>query len=144
MSNAFHFYFPIRVRYSEADTLGYVFNSHFLEYCDVATTEYFRSAGVPPDDFVTEQYYFVMIHAELDFVTPARADDVLHAHVRTTAVGRSSLTHQVEFRHARDQSVVCRVLLKYVNVDRATGRSAPVPERLRGAIAQLDGKPGDA
>ncbi len=145
MPDDYHFYFPIRVRYNEVDPLGYVFNSRFLEYFDAATTEYFRSVGIPPNDFIAVHHCdIVMVHAELDFVAPARVDDLLHAYVRAADVGRSSLTYQVEFRRAADQVVVCRMLCKYVNVDRATGRSAPVPESIRAAIAQIEGEPGAA
>ncbi len=145
MSDDYRFYFPIRVRYNEVDPLGFVFNSRFLEYCDAATTEYFRSVGIPPNDFVAvHRCDIVLVHTELDFVAPAHVDDLLNAYVRTAEVGRSSLTYQLEFRRAEDEIVVCRALLKYVNVDRATGRSAPVPESIRAAIAQIEGKPSAA
>src|SRR5262249_11086983 len=36
----------IRVRYSEIDGQAVVFNSRYLEYADVAITEYYRSLGI--------------------------------------------------------------------------------------------------
>ncbi|HSC71381.1 MAG TPA: acyl-CoA thioesterase, partial [Candidatus Methylomirabilis sp.] len=46
MPEGFRFSFPIRVRYSEIDVQGIVYNSRYLEYVDVALTEYFRAMGV--------------------------------------------------------------------------------------------------
>ena len=44
----------LRVRWAEADMQGVVFNGHYLTYCDVCITEYWRAVRVRyPEDFVT-------------------------------------------------------------------------------------------
>ena len=46
---------PLRVRWAEVDKQGVVFNAHYLLYCDVCVTEYWRAVGVHyPDDFVAQ------------------------------------------------------------------------------------------
>lgn len=42
-SKAASFQYRLRVRYSEVDSQGIVFNANYLNYLDVAITEYFRS-----------------------------------------------------------------------------------------------------
>jgi len=47
----------LRVRWAEVDMQGVVFNGHYLTYCDVCVTEYWRAIGVPyPQDFHARQY----------------------------------------------------------------------------------------
>ena len=41
----FWFSHPFRVRYSEIDGQGVVFNAHYLTYFDTTITEYFRALG---------------------------------------------------------------------------------------------------
>ena len=44
---------PLRVRWAEVDKQGVVFNAHYLLYCDVCVTEYWRAVGLRyPEDFV--------------------------------------------------------------------------------------------
>src|SRR5438445_12442479 len=44
----FWFFHPFRVRYSEIDGQGIVFNVHYLTYFDTTITEYFRALGYDP------------------------------------------------------------------------------------------------
>ena len=41
----FNYFFSFRVRYSEVDAQGIVFNAHYLTYFDSAMTEYLRHIG---------------------------------------------------------------------------------------------------
>jgi acyl-CoA thioester hydrolase len=141
MTTEYRFRWPLRVRYCETDAQEIVFNSHYLEYCDAAGTEYFRAAGIAPKDMLSVYHLDVVIaHAELDYVSPARYDDLLHVHVRTSKIGRTSLTMHFEVRGEDERTVLCRVLIKYVNYDRASGKPAPVPPAVRDAIAKLEGQ----
>jgi acyl-CoA thioester hydrolase len=135
------FHYPIRVRYCETDGQEIVFNSRYLEYCDAACTEYFRAAGIAPQEMLSIHHLDVVIaHAELDYISPARYDDLLQAFVRTSKIGRTSLTMHIEIRREDGQTVICRILIKYVNYDRATGKPAPVPPSIRDAIAKIEGQ----
>jgi acyl-CoA thioester hydrolase len=135
----YHYYYPHRVRYAEADPQEIVFNSRYLEYCDAAVTEYLRALGFPPNEIVSVHHCdMVVVHAELEFIGPARLDDLLHVYVRTSHVGRSSITKQFEIRRGGDNTLLTRASIKYVNFDRATGKAAPVPLALREAIAKFE------
>jgi len=43
----FAFFHTLRVRWSEVDMQSIVFNGHYLNYFDVAFTEYWRHTGLP-------------------------------------------------------------------------------------------------
>ncbi len=48
---------PLRVRWAEVDRQGVVFNGHYLTYCDVCVTEYWRAVGLAyPNGALTVLY----------------------------------------------------------------------------------------
>ncbi len=79
-----------------------------------------------------------MVRAELDFLAPARLDDLLSVHVRAARVGRSSLEVEMALGRPGQSEPICRARITYVNLDEATGRAAPIPQNFRDAIATLD------
>jgi YbgC/YbaW family acyl-CoA thioester hydrolase len=88
----FSFFHTLRVRWAEVDMQAIVFNGHYLTYFDVAFTEYWRATGLP--DVLAQaaagQELFAR-KAGIDYLAPARFDDVLDIGVRCASLGRSSL-----------------------------------------------------
>lgn len=136
----YHFSYPLRVRYAEVDPQEIVFNSRYMEYCDAAATEYLRAAGFPPHDLIRVHHCdLVLVRAEIDYVAPARLDDELKVYVRTSHLGRSSITKLFEVRRSENGTVLVRASIKYVNFDRRSGKAAPVPASVREGISKFEG-----
>ena len=47
MREDYTFFWPIRVRYSEIDKQGIVYNGNYFSYIDVAFGEFLRASGYP-------------------------------------------------------------------------------------------------
>lgn len=133
----FAFSTRFRVRYSEIDGQKIVFNSRYLEYADVAISEYWRWAGM---DAVAgwRGLEFNIVRATVDFKKPFRLDDMIEAYARTARVGRSSLTTEVALCHADTGELHATIELVSVNVDLETRRSLAVPDDVRARLATLD------
>lgn len=126
----FDFSTRLRVRYSEIDGQKVVFNSRYLEYADVALSEYWRwlrLAELPE----WRDMEFHVARATVDFKAPFRYDDEIDAWARTERIGSSSITSRIELCHARTSALHTVIELIYVNVDLDTGKSAPVPQAIR-------------
>lgn len=123
-----------RVRHYEADAQGFLFNSRYLELADVAMTEYFRRLGFPYRDLVAGGVDPSVASARLDFMAPARFEDVLDLDVRCEHVGRSSFTLTTTI--SRASSPVARTTLVYVNVDAVTASSRSLTAEVAGALRQ--------
>ena len=126
----FDFSTRLRVRYSEIDGQKVVFNSRYLEYADVAISEYWRwlqLADLPEWRGIE----FHVARATVDFKAPFRYDDEIDAWVRTERIGTSSLTSRVELCHTRTGALHAVIELVYVNVDLDAGTSSPVPPAIR-------------
>jgi acyl-CoA thioester hydrolase len=130
------------VRYSEIDGQKVVFNSRYLEYADVAITEYFRSLGVPPTagpgSHVPE---FHVAKATVEFKTPILLDEEIDLCVRTLRLGRSSWTILIEIRGALDGDLRATIEEVQVHVDLRTGTAEPLPHWIRANIEAREGSP---
>lgn len=126
----FAFSTRFRVRYAEIDGQKVVFNSRYLEYADIALTEYWRWLRLAdlPEWAALE---FHVARATVDYKAPFRYDDEIDAFVRTDRIGTSSITTCIELVHAETRVLHTAIELVHVNVDLTSGRSAPVPPAVR-------------
>jgi acyl-CoA thioester hydrolase len=65
----------LRVRFSEVDAQGLVFNSRYLEYIDAGFTEFMRARGILVADALDrDRFDTVLVKATLEYQLPARLD----------------------------------------------------------------------
>lgn len=126
----FDFTTRLRVRYAEIDGQKVVFNSRYLEYADVALSEYWRwlrLADLPG----WRDMEFHVARATIDYKAPFRYDDEIDACARTERIGTSSVTSRIELFHAQTGALHTVIDLVHVNVDLDSGKSAAVPAAVR-------------
>lgn len=123
----FAFFHPLRVRWSECDAQGVVFNPNYLVYVDVAMTEYQRALGWPyPAALIkvgADQY---TVRAETDFVASAVYDDVLDIATRLEQLGRTSFRMRTAI--FRGDDVLSQTRMTYVNVSLQDKRPLPLDD----------------
>ncbi|MBI3203125.1 MAG: acyl-CoA thioesterase [Myxococcales bacterium] len=137
MSDPFRLF--LRVRYSECDAQGIVFNARYGEYMDVAACEFSRAVfgGV---DGATTGIDWRLVRQVTEWKAPARFDDVLEISVTTARVGTTSFTLRGLFRRRPGGAVLTEIETVYVVVDPASGEKRPVAEHHRAALSR--GAPG--
>ncbi len=130
----------LRVRWAEVDMQGVVFNGHYLTYCDVCLTEYWRAVGLRyPQDFVAHGSDTFARMITIEYHAPAVYDDVLEVCGRVSNIGRSSLRFAVEiFRSGATDTPLIGAELVYVNADPASKKSQPWPRRVRDAVRRYE------
>ena len=89
----FAFSTTLRVRYAEIDGQKIVFNSRYLEYADVAATEFWDWTGIAAalGEAWTHTEFHVR-HTEIDYLKPFVLGDTIEASVRKT--GRCMIVHE--------------------------------------------------
>jgi acyl-CoA thioester hydrolase len=129
----------LRVRYSECDAQGIVFNARWVEYVDIAVTEYTRVVfgSVHPAETGLD---WRLVKQTMQWKSPGRYDDVLEASVRTVAVGTTSFTIACEFRRLGAPEILVTAETVYVRVDVAAKAKAPLGDTHRAALER--GAPG--
>jgi len=122
----FRYSFPFRVRYSEIDGQGVVFNAHYLTYFDTAINEYLRALNFDYEDHVKATGEDVhTVKTLVEYKAPIRFDEEIDVHVRAARVGRTSLILLLEV-HAKDQDELRATgEVVWVNTNQATHIPAP-------------------
>jgi acyl-CoA thioester hydrolase len=136
----FAFHHDVRVRWSETDAQGVVFNARYLDYADIAITEYWRAAKLR-DHAGGEPLEFHVKKATVTWFAPILPDEMISVMARTVATGRTSITQMVEIHGARaDQADDLRATVDLVSVfvDLATHRPQPLPDWVGPLFAAFD------
>ena len=128
----FAFFHPLRVRYSEIDAQGIVYNAHYLTYFDLTITEYMRHMGcnVSPLAMQTQGKDFHVVKATVEYKAPMRYDDELEIHIRAGRVGRSSITWELAIFRKGEEDVLSSGEVIWVYTDQQTHKSTPLPAEL--------------
>lgn len=87
------FHWPVRIYWEDTDAGGVVFYANYLKYFERARTEWLRSLGLEQHT-LREQTggVFVVSDVQLQYLRPARLDDVLHISAQVCEHSRVSLT----------------------------------------------------
>ena len=133
----FKFSTRFKVRYAEIDGQKIVFNSRYLEYADVAVSEFWDWSGMDRLGPVWTEAEFHVRHTEIDYHQPFRMGDEIEAWVRVGKVGNTSLTQHFALCHAQTGDLHCEIAMTIVQVDLATGRPLPISDPVREALLAL-------
>jgi acyl-CoA thioester hydrolase len=131
----FWFFFRLRVRYSEVDQQGIVFNAHYLTYFDTALTEYMRALDYDyRSQLARTGTDFHVVRSLVEYKAPIRFDDEIDIGVRTERLGRSSLCFRIAIFGRNDDRLLALGEIVWVNADQAAHKPAPIPLELRSLI----------
>ena len=87
------FRFEIRVYWEDTDAGGVVFYANYLKFFERARTEWLRAMGFGQEQMKhAEQCMFVVSHTSVNYLRPARLDDLINVTVELIERGRSRLT----------------------------------------------------
>lgn len=120
-----------RVRYHETDPQQVVFNSRYLEFADVAMTEFFRELGWQWNRLLAIGCDPMVVSSRIDYREAAVFDDELAVLARLVEVGTSSFRLAFSIRRCDDDAELAVVETVYVNYDPETKSSRPLPEPVR-------------
>ena len=138
-ADEFRFRCSIRVRWAECDAQGIVFNGAYFSYLEVAMAAYYRNLGIALYDLEGRRHFdTATVKATLEYISPARVDDVIDLYWRVERIGNSSITTRAEVRDSRTSELVLRAEVIHVNYDSDAGTSRPVPEDMRCLIETFE------
>ena len=124
----------MRVRYSECDPQGVVFNANYLMYFDHAIGELWREAFGSYQAMVEAGADMVVAEASVRFLTPLRFDDEFELFAEIKSLGTTSMT--TAMRAERKGEPAAEGELRHVFIDPETGAKRPIPEDVRAALAR--------
>lgn len=127
-----------KIRYSDCDPQGIVFNGNYARYWDDALTDWFDEAGLGGPELGGTGVDVVAARLEIDFKASAVLGDVLETSLEVEKFGNTSMTVGFTTRRS-DGTVVVEGREILVFVDPEGFRPTAVPDRVR---ATLGGESG--
>jgi acyl-CoA thioester hydrolase len=93
----------IKIYYEDTDCGGVVYYGNYLKYFERARTEYFEERGLSVAGLMKEGTVFVVVHAEVDYRSPARYGDWLVVETVVSGMTAASFTfsHVIKERESR-------------------------------------------
>ncbi|HEY8001683.1 MAG: acyl-CoA thioesterase [Vicinamibacteria bacterium] len=121
----------IRVRYSECDPQGHVFNANYLAYFDLAMTELWRELG-GYSAMIDEGVDMVVAEARLRYLAALGFDDEAALVVRSISLGNTSMTSELTIERGGETVAECE--LRHVFVDTRGSGTVPIPDAIRSGL----------
>lgn len=123
---------PVRVYFEDTDAAGVVYYASYLRFAERARTEMLRSLGYPHSAMMARDgLAFVVQRCEIDYLRPARLDDLLEVRSGPCGLGAARLDLDQRVTRGADLLALLRVRLACVA---DSGRPMRLPAGLRDAL----------
>jgi acyl-CoA thioester hydrolase len=126
-----------RVGFSDTDAQGIVYYGRYMPFFDLARVEYHRHLGLMHAERQPQE--FVMRACTIDYLAPARFDDLVETFIRVSRIGRTSVTYECAAYRMDDDLHMVTAHQTLVLVEFATHTAVAVPEWYREAIRAFEG-----
>lgn len=122
--------------------MGHVNNAVYFTYFEIARTGYIQAIGHWPEDErpMTERFPFILLKIGCTYLSAARVEERLLAHLRTGRVGTKSFEFDYLLTSAKDGRAVASGHSVQVFYDYATGRTMPVADDFRRLLEDYEGR----
>ncbi len=131
MSNVFSI--PVRVYYEDTDAGGVVYYANYLRFMERARTEWLCALNVNQNELSgSESVVFAVRSVRVEYVRPARLNDMLEITAALDRVGPASLSFVQEVR--RDGEILCSGLVKVACLDARGFFPKPIPSYILSRI----------
>jgi len=124
----------VKIYYEDTDCGGVVYYANYLKYFERARTQYLESRGVSLTGLMKEGTIFVVVHAEVDYRSPARYGETLA--IETVISDRSSASFTVS--HVVKEKVSGRVVVEGSARLAATDGNGKVKRLDKAIVAALE------
>ena len=129
----FEFDTKIRVRYKDADRMGYVYYGNYATYFEVARTEMLRSLGFTYKGWEDSGVILPVRELHIRYHNPAFYDDLLTIRtiIKELPAARIQFFHEV---YNQDEKLICKGNIDLVFVNAETRRPIRAPQEFLDAI----------
>ncbi len=119
--------FCIRVYYEDTDFSGVVYHASYLRFMERGRTEMLRARGIEQANLT---FGFAVRAMQIDYLKPARMDDLLTIKTKVSKMGGASL--DMEQRVVRGEEVLVTASVRIACL--AEGKAARLPAEIRARL----------
>ncbi len=125
----------VRIYFEDTDFAGIVYHANYLRYMERGRSDFLRLRGINHTDLMNgvtgESLVFVVHHMDIDFVRPARIDDVIEVHTKVSEIRGARLILNQEI--VKDHTLMTRARVT-IALSASDGRPRRIPDLVRGRL----------
>lgn len=125
----------VRVYFEDTDAAGIVYYANYLKFAERARTDMLRDLGVSHAEMMKHDGLVLVVRrCEIDYLKPARLDDLLTIETEAAKLGGASVELRQRVLRGNEILAELKVLVVCIGKD---GRPARIPDYMRGAIPRV-------
>ena len=128
----------VRVYYEDTDFGGVVYYANYLKFLERGRTEWLREMGIDQVAMKERGLVFVVRRAEVEFLAPARFDDLLTVRTGSAWVKRASAGMAQEIWRGADRLISAEITIACTDL---SGRARRMPTEVCAFLVQLQDRP---
>jgi acyl-CoA thioester hydrolase len=96
----------VKVYYKDTDAGGVVYYANYLRFFEMARTEYMRGIGISIEEYINNGTLFMVVHAGIDYKSPARYGDVLSIATCVVDLKHASFAFQHQITNQANRQLI--------------------------------------
>ena len=121
--------FSYRVYYEDTDAGGVVYYANYLKFFERARTDFLRTLGISQSDLATKEgLVFVVRKCVIEYISPARLDDVLEVSVEVKNISAATILMRQEA--TKFGVISSRLEVEIVCVDSLSFKPKKIPKTI--------------
>ncbi len=133
MSNLHNFQY--RIYYEDTDAGGIVYYANYLKFFERARTDFLRSQNISQSDLKQkENLLFVVRKCNIEYLSPARLDDIINVSVATKEIRSASIIFHQEIK--RNDVILTRLEVEIVCIESDNSKPKKIPEYIKTTITK--------
>lgn len=129
---------PVRVYFEDTDFSGLVYHASYVRWCERGRSDFLRLLGNDHRALITgtegrEPAAFVVRRMKLEYLKPARIDEILEVETRLAELGAASLTLQQTITRDGAPLFEAEVMVVLVSV---AGKPLRISQAVRAALGR--------
>jgi acyl-CoA thioester hydrolase len=125
--------FSYRVYYEDTDAGGVVYYANYLKFFERARTDFLRTLGISQSDLATKEgLVFVVRKCVIDYISPAKLDDVLEVSAEIKNISAATILIQQEA--TKFGVILSRLEVEIVCVDSLSFKPKKIPKTISGLL----------
>jgi acyl-CoA thioester hydrolase len=129
---------PLVPRFRDTDAMGHINNAVYITYLEVGRQNYWRALNGTQD---YRRVPFILAHVTIDFRSEALVNETMELGCRCERIGSKSFAFGYEIREQKTGRLVVEAKSVQVCYDYDRKVTIPVPDDLRRAMENLEGRP---
>ena len=121
--------FQLRMCFQDVDGERIVYHANYLNYAERARTEWMAKQGLTNQQVMDSGIAFVLRRAEIDFISPAKLDDIISVDVRIKEIKNASVLMEQNITVDGNKKVTISLQLAFV--DTKTLRPTRIPPDMK-------------